>query len=184
MQTSHIVDQAISLVASQAEAYRQELDTQNRRVNEYVKLANSSDLKEALETIVNFGLEQEKENLTRPELLDKVKFALTLLFSNPLTGQVQIPLDFWCTSLGELINRANQRLTPFLDALNPSEAARETGVSRQTIYHWIEQGKILPIWVNRHPFLLKLDLLQVARKVEREEAAQVTTATKGEEDMV
>jgi hypothetical protein len=170
MQASSIIDEAISLVTSQAESYRQELDALKRRVDEYSKLATSSELREALETIVNYNLMQEQASLTRPELINKVKFTLRLLFSNPLTGQVHIPLDFWHTSLGELINKANQRLTPFLDALNPSEAAREAGVSRQTIYHWIEQGRILPIWVNRHPFFLKLDLLQVERKVEREGA--------------
>lgn len=33
----------------------------------------------------------------------------------------------------------------------PSQAARLIGVSRMTIYRWIESGRIMPVFVRRQP---------------------------------
>ncbi|MBV9231560.1 MAG: helix-turn-helix domain-containing protein [Chloroflexi bacterium] len=181
MDGQKVVDEVISMIALQAEAYRKRLDEHASRVEEYAELAKRSDLREAIEVIVEHGLEQEKIGVERDELINKVSFVLTLLFSDPLTGQVKIPLDFWRTPFGALINAANRRfihslITPML---NPSDAAREADVSRQTIYTWIEQGKLLPIWEYGHLFIIDDELQRVARKMKRETQAGEEHATVG-----
>jgi hypothetical protein len=180
-QKRKVVDDVVSMVASQAEVYRQRLNEETRRVEAYSALAQSSDLREVLEVIVDYSLVQEKRGMTRLELIRKVNFALTLLFTDPFTRQVKIPLDFWQSPLGKLINEANQRSIPLPTAsmLNPSDAAREASVSRQTIYSWIENGKLLPIWVSDHPFILEQELQLVVRRMKQKAQFDEEHATAG-----
>lgn len=41
------------------------------------------------------------------------------------------------------------------------------GVTRQTIYRWIEQGLILPFWVGGHPNFLRQELHIVNTRIKR-----------------
>jgi hypothetical protein len=108
---------------------------------------------------VDYGKMQEKLGMTRDELIRKVNFVLTLLFSNPLTGQVKVPMRFWQSALGKSINAGNLRhLPPELPMLSLPEAAEEASVSLETIYNWAEQAKFLPIWRWGHPFIVRFDL--------------------------
>jgi hypothetical protein len=75
-----------------------------------------------------------------------------LLYTGPL-GTYRLPPDFHKTPLGALINEARLRFIWIGDALNPTQVAKELGVTRQTIYDWMDQGKLQPVWVNDHPLI-------------------------------
>lgn len=43
-------------------------------------------------------------------------------------------------------------MTPRAQTLRPSDAARLIGVSRKTIYQWLESGRLIPVVIfNGHP---------------------------------
>lgn len=44
------------------------------------------------------------------------------------------------------------------ELLNYSEAVRLLGVSRQTLYAWIEKGKLHPLAIGRNRFLLRSEI--------------------------
>src|SRR5712692_10275587 len=138
MPKNYVTEDVVSIIQKQAESYRQQLEQVTKRVEEYSKLAeNSEQLRENVEAIVDYGNMQEKLGMTRDELIRKVNFVLTLLFSNPLTGQVKVPMRFWQSALGRSINAGHLRhLPPELPMLSLTEAAEEAGVSLETIYNW------------------------------------------------
>ena len=78
-------------------------------------------------------------------------------------------MSFWHGALGQLINAGNKGLVPILTAslLNPTDAARLANVSRKTIYAWVEQGKILPVWEHGHLFLIEIEVRMLAGEIRR-----------------
>ena len=169
MQKNHMIEDVVSIIEKQTESYRQQLEKMTKRVEEYSKLAeNSGQLRENVEAIVDYGNMQEKLGMTRDELIRKVNFVLTLLFSNPFTGQVKVPMRFWQSALGKSINAGNLRhLPPELPMLSLTEAAEEAGVSLETIYNWAEQSKFLPVWRWGHPFIVRFDLDKIVGEMKR-----------------
>lgn len=99
-----------------------------------------------------------------------------LLYTNP-EGTYRLPPDFHKTLLGALINEARLRFIWVGDALNPTRAARELGVTRQTIYDWIAASTLEPVWVNDHPLIPPAQILsrknQLAKAKSMEESANV-----------
>jgi hypothetical protein len=95
-----------------------------------------------------------------------------------MRNKVHIPLRFWHTQLGMLINIGHRRCTPDSAFLSIIEAAKEVNVTRQTIYNWLEQGQVFPVWgEGGEPRVLEIDVRRAARRpqdpslVESEEAA-------------
>ncbi len=169
MNRQQLVDDTAAIIALQTELYRRRSDEteSKKRVEEYLQLAeNSEQIRQDIEAIVAQGRGQAQA-MTRDTWIPKVNRLMTLLFSNPLTGKVEIPSSFWQGALGQLINLGNKRLVPFLTAsiLNPTDAAKVANVSRKTIYDWIEQGKILPIWEHNHLFLIEIEVVMLANKM-------------------
>lgn len=168
-QSGEVVEDVVSIIERQAESYRQELSKMTKRIEEYSKLAeNSEQLRENVKAIVDYGSMHPDLAMTREELIGKVNFVLTLLFTDPITGQVKIPMRFWQSSFGKLINAGNLRhLPPELSMLSLSEAAREAGVSLDTVYTWAEQAKFLPAWYWGHPFIIRFDFDKIVRDMKR-----------------
>lgn len=166
LHSDQVVDEVVAIIEAQAASYRQRLDKMTKLVEEYTRLAEDREkLREYLKVIVDWGIGQEKQGITRDEFVRSINLVLTALFSDPITGQVKIPLSFWQGSLGQLINRGNLRFIPMsiTEMLNPSDAAKEAGVSRETIYRWAEQARFFPIWIGGHAFILKFDLDRIVR---------------------
>ena len=54
------------------------------------------------------------------------------------------------------------------DLLNYPEAANLLGVSRQSIYNFIEQGDLFPVVIGRARFLLREDVLRLKARREKQ----------------
>ena len=105
--------------------------------------------------------------IASPEIEISIAALQRLLYTSPM-GTYCLPADFHKTPLGALINEARLRFIWIGDAVNPTQAARGMGVSRQTIYDWINQGKLEPVWVNDRPLLLPAQLLALKNRFARE----------------
>lgn len=69
--------------------------------------------------------------------------------------------DFHKTSLGGLINTARLKAIWSGDGMTPTQVAQELGITRQTVYEWIEQGKFNPLWINNHPVILPPEVMRL-----------------------
>jgi len=89
-----------------------------------------------------------------PDLVqEKLRMVYNSFFAAPLHQALRIPSDFHTTPLGSLLNDARAQVTSLKSAVNIADVARTAGVTRQTIYDWIDQGKLTPIYVNGKPML-------------------------------
>ena len=55
------------------------------------------------------------------------------------------------------------------DLINYPQAAHILGVSRQSVYNFIEQGDLCPVAVGRARFLLRADVLHLKARREKQE---------------
>ena len=58
------------------------------------------------------------------------------------------------------------------DLVTIAQAAKQLGVSRQTVYRWKDAGKIVSIEVSGSPYILKTEV----ERIQKERAAAVTAA--------
>lgn len=82
-----------------------------------------------------------------------------MLFASPLSPTYRLPMGFHKTPLGNLINSARIRATWLTDALSVADAARLLDIARPTVYNWIDNGFLQPIWVNSHPLIPRSQIL-------------------------
>ena len=52
------------------------------------------------------------------------------------------------TPVGELISEAYTRIIPAKDLMGTAEAQRALGVKRQTIYDWVDEGKLTAYYIH------------------------------------
>ncbi len=83
---------------------------------------------------------------TRDEPQDRVQAAieavLQLLFWPAAADDFVVPRTFWATDLGRLLARAKYRAVAAVDLVGIGNAARQLGVSRPTIYRWMDDGSL------------------------------------------
>ena len=80
-----------------------------------------------------------------PEVERAIQLALRLLYGHLEDAGYTLPKDFHISKLGRLVDEAYWRIHGHQAFLGPSEAAREVGVSRQSVYDRIADGKLLAI---------------------------------------
>ena len=80
-----------------------------------------------------------------PEVERAIQLALRLLYGHLEDAGYSLPKEFHQTELGRLVDEARWHLYGYQAFLGPTEAAREVGVSRQSVYDRIADGKLLAI---------------------------------------
>jgi hypothetical protein len=84
--------------------------------------------------MVAHGLAREPQEL----VLEAIDAVLQLLFWPAAGDDYQVPRTFWETELGRLLARAKFRAFPVAALVGITSAATMLGVSRPTIYRWMD----------------------------------------------
>ena len=75
-------------------------------------------------------------------VLSAIASVLGLLFWPAGGDEVAVPRAFWASHLGRMLARAKYRAFAGEDLVGIAAAARQLGVSRPTIYRWIDDGSL------------------------------------------
>jgi len=49
------------------------------------------------------------------------------------------------------------------DLLTPEEAAKKLRISRMSVFRWIKRGKIIPIKLDRHTLIPKIEIIRLRK---------------------
>ncbi len=131
-----IIDQALQLVAADA----QRLST-HLRLTALVPLS-PADLRDGPlgRDLSRLALVARGRHRESPEaVLTAVESILHLLFWPAGAEEYAVPRTFWQSDLGQLLARAKLRAFEPTDLLSIGEAARRLGVTRPTIYRWMDE---------------------------------------------
>ena len=98
---------------------------------------------------------------------------LQALFWPPAPDDYSVPRSFWDTPLGGMLSLAKRRCFTAMDLVGIGEAAAIIGVSRPTIYRWMDDGTL--DYVRDDPsgriFLIRRGVLEIKRQVADARAA-------------
>ncbi|MEA2511694.1 MAG: hypothetical protein QOJ59_1181 [Thermomicrobiales bacterium] len=75
-------------------------------------------------------------------VLAAIDAVLQLLFWPPGADDYAVPRTFWETDLGSLLSRAKYRAFAASDLVCIGKAAQQLGVSRPTVYRWMDDGSL------------------------------------------
>jgi excisionase family DNA binding protein len=78
----------------------------------------------------------------RERVLAAIDAVLQLLFWPPGAADYSVPRVFWETDLGSLLARAKYRAFAASDLVGIGVAAQQLGVSRPTVYRWMDEGSL------------------------------------------
>jgi excisionase family DNA binding protein len=78
----------------------------------------------------------------RERVLAAIDAVLQLLFWPPGADDYTVPRTFWETDLGILLARAKYRAFAVSDLVGIGVAAQQLGVSRPTVYRWMDDGSL------------------------------------------
>jgi len=117
----------------------------------------NSPLGRDLQLIVNYV-----EGYQVPE---DVTLALTrscrTLFGHTLAPQgYRLPHKFYKTPLGELMYAAFARYFPPDAWMRTSEVVKLFGIKRQTVYDWVEEGKLVAYYIKGTQMFLRKDIMR------------------------
>ena len=77
--------------------------------------------------------------------------------------------DWQKTPLGELIGEAHTRMFPAKDLMGTTEVQRAFGVKRQTIYDWVDEGKLTAYYIHGKQMFYRV---QIQHEVEKRARAK------------
>ena len=75
---------------------------------------------------------------SRESVIQAIDEVLQLLFWPAGSGEYTVPRTFWATDLGRMLARAKFRAFGPTDLLGITSAAQRLGVSRPTVYRWMD----------------------------------------------
>jgi excisionase family DNA binding protein len=89
-----------------------------------------------------------EEDVSAENAQESITFVVKTIFRNPFMDSSQPPVGFHRSELGQLINEAYTRMVSIADLISPTDAYRMLGVSRQSVYDMIEDGRLTSIYVG------------------------------------
>ena len=94
------------------------------------------------------------------EVKRAIRRVLRLLYGDAFGEGYTLPKDFHTSELGRLVDEAHWHIYGYKKAfLGPTKAAREVGVSRQSVYDRVADGKLLAIhWPDGVQRVLRADI--------------------------
>jgi excisionase family DNA binding protein len=108
---------------------------------------------------------------SRERILDNIELVLQVLFWAPGAQDYTVPRSFWETSLGRLLSQAKFRAYEPAELLSIGRAAQELGVTRPTIYRWMDERKLKYVRdeMSGRTFVVREDVEQLRRQQEQQE---------------
>ncbi len=98
------------------------------------------------------------------EMIQRVfrySFAPPIQFGTSTSPGLRLPKGWHKTPFGLLIGNAYRKLIPGRDRMTTAEASRALGVKRQTLYDWVEEGRLTACYIHEkqmfhRPTILKM----------------------------
>jgi hypothetical protein len=109
-----------------------------------------------------------ERSVTKDSAQESIRFIHKLLFEYPFADDPTPPASFHRTELGRMIGEAYLRLTLGTQLLTPTEAYRELHVSRQSVYDFVRDGKLNPLYLYGKMMLFAHEVETLKDKREKE----------------
>ena len=77
----------------------------------------------------------------------RASFAPPIQFGSSIPA-IRLPKGWQKTPFGVLIGNAYRKLIPAKDRMTTAEVSRVLGVKRQTLYDWVEEGKLKAYYIH------------------------------------
>lgn len=111
-----------------------------------IEVARQSQLGRDLEMIVAYV---EGHTLDSKEVDTAIQRVLRIAYGYTLNQKgYKLLKDWQKTPLGELIGEAYTRMIPGKDLMGTAEVQRVFGVKRQTVYDWVDEGKLVAYYIH------------------------------------
>ncbi|GBD15437.1 hypothetical protein HRbin26_00327 [bacterium HR26] len=111
---------------------------------------------------------QGKISENRERTLEAIELVLQMLFWAPGAEDYTVPRSFWETDLGRLLSLAKFRAYEPSELLSIGSAAQQLGVTRPTIYRWMDERKLEYVRdeMSGRTFVVREDVEQLRRQQE------------------
>jgi excisionase family DNA binding protein len=134
-----VIDQVLRLVDSDSDRLATRLGPAATAPRSLVEL-RAGPLGQDLRRLAMVAEGQVREPEER--VLAAIDAVLQLLFWPPGADDYAVPRTFWETDLGSLLSRAKYRAFAASDLVGIGKAAQQLGVSRPTVYRWMDDGSL------------------------------------------
>lgn len=88
------------------------------------------------------AIAQGEHSEPRQKVIERIDSVLQLLFWPPMANDYEVPRSFWETELGKLMSAAKYRAYQPSELMSIGGAAQKLGVTRPTIYRWMDQRQL------------------------------------------
>jgi hypothetical protein len=132
-----------------------------------IESARQSPLGRDLEMIVAYV---EGHSIDGKEIDAAIQRVLRIIYGYTLNLKgYKLLKDWQKTPLGELIGEAYTRLFPPKDLMGTAEVQRAFGVKRQTVYDWVDEGRLTAYYIHGKQMFYRP---QIRHEVEKRARAQ------------
>ncbi len=133
-----------------------------------IEAARQSPLGRDLEMIVAYVEGHQIEGREADAAIQRV---LRIIYGYTLNQKGYKLLKDWQKSpLGELIGEAHTRMIPAKDLMGTAEVQRVFGVKRQTVYDWVDEGKLPAYYIHGKQMFYRPYIEKEAQKRARAKA--------------
>jgi excisionase family DNA binding protein len=164
---NEIIDAALRIVYSQYYRLGQKLSTRPPQVLRIEELRRGL-LGQELQYLADVA--SQRTPADPDAVLAAIDSVLQALFWPPAPDDFEVPRTFWDTQLGSMLSLAKLRCYTTTDLMGIGEAAKELGVSRPTIYRWMDEGDLDYVRddLSERIFLIRRSVMEIKPRVEEE----------------
>ncbi len=103
----------------------------------------------------------------RERILENIELVIQLLFWAPGAEDYSVPRSFWESDLGRLLSQAKYRAYEPSELVSIGKAAQDLGVTRPTIYRWMDERKLEYVRdeTSGRTFVLRRDVEALRRQL-------------------
>ena len=169
-----IVDNMLKSLASRTnEALKQLAYPLPTTVQLTIEQLRASPFGQDLTTVVHFVEGYQIDANTIDEIIKRIfrfSFAPPIQFGTNPTG-LRLPKGWQKTSFGILIGNAYRKLIPVKDRMTTAQAGRALGIKRQSLYDWVEEGRITAYYIHEKQTFHRPTILQLVAQRQQKQAS-------------
>jgi excisionase family DNA binding protein len=178
---NEIIDAALRIVYSQYYRLGQKLSTRPPQVLRIEELRQGL-LGQELQYLADVA--SQRTTADPDAVFAAIDSVLQALFWPPAPDDFQVPRTFWDTQLGAMLSLAKLRCYSTADLVGIGEAATLLGVSRPTIYRWMDDSTLDYVRddLSGRIFLIRRSVLDIRERLEeaKQRSADVAMPAAGD----